>query len=104
MGWALAEVCAGVVQGYEQLALYAPTADTKLPSVGRKDGDGLEEGREEAVGLVRRSMPCGASWADEDEARVLIQGDIGEALEELADVRAREELEELYGEPYIVRS
>ncbi|KAL5520415.1 hypothetical protein ACEPAG_9639 [Sanghuangporus baumii] len=115
LGWALAEVCAGVMQGYEQLALYVDFGDnpSRRASEGSsKSGDEALAGNgvnnaavfdEEAADLVRWSMPCVGLADDEDVegAKNLTQMEIDSALVRLANVRARDELEELYGQPYI---
>ncbi|KAL5498261.1 hypothetical protein ACEPAH_2401 [Sanghuangporus vaninii] len=115
LGWALAEVCAGVMQGYEQLALYADFGDSpsrRTSEGSSKSGDEALAGNginnaavfdEEAADLVRWSMPCVGLADDEDVegAKNLTQMEIDSALVRLANVRARDELEELYGQPYI---
>ena len=118
LGWALAEVCAGVAQGYEQLALYADfgeSASRRTSEGSSKSGDetlplagnGVNNAAvldEEAVDLVRWSMPCVVLADDEDVegAKNVTQIEIDAALVKLANLRARDELEELYGQPYIV--
>ncbi|KAI5119266.1 hypothetical protein M0805_007268 [Coniferiporia weirii] len=112
LGWALAEVCAGVLQGYEQLSLYEDADEYSLPLYMGSDvveatqepresfdEEGEESTESDALGLIRQSM-----WlSDADNVKVASpqDSDVDAALSRLTNVRAREELEELYGEPYI---
>lgn len=164
LGWAAAEACAGVAQGYDQLELYADadpseflpsstsfsalgsrrastTSRASVPATyaddddafvdesgrgfgigigeGGAGGGGRREARGQALNLVRRSV-----WMAEEgegveggsgkmrqgiplretEGEVLFDpDDVDDALERLANLKAREDLEEVYGEPYIVR-
>lgn len=148
LGWAIAEACAGIVQGYEQLALYADAdpaeylspqlshsalasrrasfqsqlsgpatyVDVDEEELGEESG-GERPGRERALGLVRRSVWMADNGGEGDDGggksmnrahgvnALDVDMDMGidEAFERLANVKAREDLEELYGEPYIVR-
>ncbi|EJD05005.1 uncharacterized protein FOMMEDRAFT_166712 [Fomitiporia mediterranea MF3/22] len=112
LGWALAEVCAGVIQGYEQLALYADMDSAEqtiesTPNNGDEEVTGNGLGKlvidEEAVDLVSRSMPC-VDMSDDDDVEAVksvTRSEIDFALTRLANIRARDDLEDLYGQPYI---
>lgn len=142
LGWALAEICAGILQGYEQLALYedaerldenfghlipASQTEVDVDFELRPNGQGPSQGgkmirdssfpsdtscSEEAHVLRTQghSAASGLSRAEEAKRGHELQAlesrpadvDVETALTYLADVRAREELEEIYGEPYIV--
>ncbi|THH07599.1 hypothetical protein EW145_g3273 [Phellinidium pouzarii] len=110
-GWALAEVCAGVLQGYEQLVLYSdaapyeyaasPSDGTDPEGVGHEPYESFDEEGEEgdARSFVRNSIWL--SDVDNAKATALQDDGVDAALSRLANIKAREELEELYGEPYI---
>ena len=128
LGWSLAEVVVGVVQGYETLALYrdaivpegrARELATAALSVGvqvPKNGGAtsaspsrarderlwesmsrVEDGAvgSEVIGSPVRRYPSTLSVAD-------IQLEVDKDFDELVTIKAREELEELYGFPAIV--
>jgi len=129
LGWSLAEVAVGIVQGYETLALYrdvivpegrarevaaaaalstgvrAPknggatspspprAGDERLwESMSRRGEDGVTVG--EVIGSPVRHFPTTTSGVD-------IQLEVDKDFDELVAVKAREELEELYGFPAI---
>ncbi|KAI9435808.1 hypothetical protein H4582DRAFT_1968856 [Lactarius indigo] len=125
LGWSLAEVAVGVGQGYETLALYRDAlvpegrahelAAAALSTGGRASKNGratslprawderqwesmsrCEDGvaANEAVGSPVRSYPRPISGVD-------IQLEVDKDFDELVAVKAREELEELYGFPAI---
>ncbi|KAI9452259.1 hypothetical protein F5148DRAFT_1289711 [Russula earlei] len=132
LGWSLAEVTAGIVQWYETLDLYRdvlvpesdahelvasvvavstrsqqnggsdrasppPTADERLRECLSRgeDGDSCTEAHGSPV-RGRRPQP---SWMSNEAA---IQLEVDKDFDELVAVKAREELEELYGFPAIV--
>jgi hypothetical protein len=125
LGWSLAEVVVGIAQGYETLALYRDalvpegrarelaTAALSIAVQTPKNGGAtstspfrayderlwegtsrVEDGSEVIRSPVRR-YPSTISGAD-------IQLEVDRDFDELVDVKAREELEELYGFPAIV--
>jgi hypothetical protein len=133
LGWSLAEVTAGVVQGYETIALYRDVlvpeggareliatstfknggcdrASSRLrESLGRgEDGGPAVEATESPVGsreqqqLLQqesyRSSMAVSSEASDAEIRLEVDKD----FDDLLALKAREELEELYGFPAIV--
>ncbi|KAH8988318.1 hypothetical protein EDB92DRAFT_1800610 [Lactarius akahatsu] len=124
LGWSLAEVVVGVVQGYETLALYrdalvpqgrarelaaaalstgvraskngGATNTSPLRTWDERQWESCEDGvaAGEAIGSPVRSYPRTMSGAD-------IQLEVDKDFDELVAVKAREELEELYGFPAI---
>ena len=134
LGWSLAEVTAGIVQGYEIIALYR---DVLVPESGAREfiatgalknggsdsassrlreslsrGEDVGPAVEVAESPVRsreqqqqlrqesyRSSVVASSEASDAEIRLEVDND----FDELLALKAREELEELYGFPAIVR-
>ena len=132
LGWSLAEVTAGVVQGYETIALYR---DVLVPEGGARDliatGTFKNGGSDSTSSRLRESLSRGedggpvveaaespvrsreqqqlrqesyrssvavSSEASDAEIRLEVEKD----FDELLALKAREELEELYGFPAIV--
>lgn len=123
IGWSLAEVVVGVVQGYEQLALYR---DVLVPE-GREEEflNGAKDGSLSPMRHMSRysgSPSQSRSRLDEDEVMTNatitqhnngrngdvngedaeIRSQVDHDLDQLLAIKAREELEELYGIPAIV--
>ncbi|KZT35959.1 hypothetical protein SISSUDRAFT_1064078 [Sistotremastrum suecicum HHB10207 ss-3] len=107
LGWAIAEVTVGVVQGYQQLFLYQEeSGDERTVLVGLEDSGAVyftseheqqvespvvftNQAREEGHGS-RRSSPAGSMSLPEY---------IHEELDHLMALKQRAELEEVYGSP-----
>lgn len=132
LGWALAEMCAGILQGYEQLSLYdeefmiaeATGRYTSVFDAIRRDGDNIHtiqesfEGTDTGLGLrtspsvtndsFRLSMPYSAM--ENEDLNKLSSGsgsskqnqDLEASITHLTNVKARDELEEVYGMAFIV--
>lgn len=130
LGWALAEVCVGVVQGYEQLASYSDVEADLGSGLDMAEG-GLpvpfDEGSLENVGLgvssrvaeegASKAIPSIGPDADDSDlksnsiSRVIVgdrtNGEVPEALDldlamaRFSNVRAREDLEAFYGVPFV---
>jgi hypothetical protein len=123
LGWSLAEVVVGIAQGYETLALYrdalvpegrarelaaaaleaavqAPknggaTSVSPLRAYDERLWESTSRGVSEVIGSPVRRYPTTISGVD-------IQLEVDKDFDELVAVKAREELEELYGFPAIV--
>ncbi len=128
MGWSFAEVAVGVAQGYETLALYR---DVLVPE-GRarevaavamanavpapKNGGAtnasplrtMDERRWESMsrcedgGTVNEVVESPVRRYPRPASEVEIQLEVDKDFDELVAIRAREELEELYGFPAVV--
>ncbi|ODN99110.1 hypothetical protein I350_07265 [Cryptococcus amylolentus CBS 6273] len=110
LGWGIAEVAWGTVQGWEQLALYQ---EVMMPSASSaKDGIWLESSEEgEEEGVKRDGMLSSVEERDEDENSlnedeesdtsseddVLDETELGKKVEILERMRERRELEEVIG-------
>ncbi|WVQ74287.1 hypothetical protein IAR50_003884 [Cryptococcus sp. DSM 104548] len=116
LGWGVAEVAWGIVQGWEQLALYQ---EVMLPSTSSADDriyledHSIEQG--EGGGRMRDGMLSAVEERDEDEASLddyedgddvsdvsseddeLDETELGKKVEILERIRARRELEEVIG-------
>lgn len=143
LGWALAEVCAGIVQGYEQLALYSDVESVSTSAPDRLDlvencvslplGEHFEEGSLDDVRLsmaggvthgaaeerVFQAIPCVAFDSDSSDLKgktgsrgVMFSGrrvgeedpeilDLDAAITHLSNIKAREDLEAIYGAPFV---
>ncbi|KAI0252251.1 hypothetical protein BJV78DRAFT_1275022 [Lactifluus subvellereus] len=101
LGWSLAEVVTGIAQGYETLALYR---DVLVP-----EGRARELLMSEDGGTIMdvAGSPVRGRWPDPSSSSVRttndaeIQLEVDRDFDELVAVKAREELEELYGFPPI---
>lgn len=126
LGWSIAEVTVGIVQGYETLALYrdvlvpegrarelAATALSRAPKFGAATSLSPPRAREERVWESMSRAEDGATVSEVIGSPVRphpmttngvnIQVDeVEKDFDELVAVKAREELEELYGFPAIV--
>ena len=136
MGWSLAEVATGVVQGYEALAMYRDvfvpesrarelvTSAVAVPAwAPRNNGsrsasppraadeqlrESLSRGEDggtsiDVAGSPVRSRQRGPSFSSVPMANdVEIQLEVDREFDELVAVKAREELEDLYGFPPVV--
>ena len=151
LGWALAEVCAGIVQGFEQLALY-DDVESALDASGRglttfgtlRGSDGVtipftaepfEESSPEGIGLglklkvaniskrvaeesLEHAIPCVENDPDDPDFKAGPQlnnlydrddedlehqdaFDIDAAITHFTNVKAREDLEMIYGAPFV---
>lgn len=89
LGFGLAEVTWGIVQGWEQMSLYEDVMTPELDA-------GLEEGKTEGLGLINGDLTDG----DENESSATIQAidDVTRQLEEEAELERRvEALERMRG-------
>ncbi|KAI0920622.1 hypothetical protein AcV5_010309 [Taiwanofungus camphoratus] len=121
LGWALADVMAGVAQGYAEIALYR---DVMIPEEGVQDlrakwkysdvGNGVRKrfaSPEENLPLSPRPGPAeDGQLANEYDERSrasarrledIIKSAVDRDLEQLVNLKEREELEEIYGIPPI---
>lgn len=121
LGWSLAEVAVGVAQGYEQIGLYRNAlvpaarvhelealtrAQTKQPRVGSGERGGSSSRAASAHDDSRRGdsavrepdrRPTMQRWPSEAEMVLEVERD----LDTLITLKAREELEDMYGIPFI---
>ncbi|KAI0062974.1 hypothetical protein BV25DRAFT_1803095 [Artomyces pyxidatus] len=113
LGWSLAEVAVGVAQGYEQLALYrdvlVPESDVRelVRLWARPRGKSVSASppghvRDEQL---RESLSRGEEGRPRNQPRkpsnAEIRLEVDRDLDQLVALKAREELEELYGFPAI---
>ena len=148
LGWAAAEVCTAIIQGYDQLALYA-NIDGSGSDIAGASGDseddvegqkwnhndtygtgtvGQYESHTNGIGLQSKipSTEFAEDEVDDAEGRAIEASisqlmpqnscdalcmlpipdprvELESALVELNNTKAREDLEELYGMPFVVR-
>ena len=126
LGWSIAEVTVGIVQGYETLALYrdvlvpegrarelAATALSRAPKIGAATSLSPPRAREERVWESMSRAEDGVTVSEVIGSPVRRQSmatngvdiqvdEVEKDFDELVAVKAREELEELYGFPAIV--
>lgn len=106
LGWAIAEVCAGIVQGYEQLFLYDDYDLDDLVDGTIEEPFG-ENFRSDCVGLGDERLQAVTSCVGTDglvthDPRPEALGlDVERAVAHFARVKAREDLENIYGEPFV---
>lgn len=112
LAWAAAEVGAGIAQGYENLALYDEIALFGVTEVYEDDyGNGIKLGsptrnndteeRPASKSSIDRLLDCRPCAPSELSERSI---DLDNAITQLTYVKAREDLEDVYGMPFIVSS
>ncbi|KIY35017.1 hypothetical protein I305_02582 [Cryptococcus gattii E566] len=111
LGWGVAEVAWGIVQGWEQLALYQevmPSSDRiYLPDEEDHDDDGDEQERAKREGMLSAVEERDEEESDreieeeEDEDEdVLDDSELEKKVEILERMRARRDLEQVIGVPF----
>jgi len=109
LAWAAAEVGAGIAQGYENLSLYDEEALFGVTEVyedgfgnGIKLGSPMQDndiderpGSKSSIDRLLDCRPCAPS--DMSERSI----DLDNAITQLTNVKAREDLEEVFGMPFI---
>lgn len=115
LAWAAAEVGVGIAQGYENLSLYddSPPAEDRDNDDDDGFGNGIKldpaslvddsgEDIENGVGTkssIDRLLACRPCMPSDAPERSI---DLDNAITQLTNVKAREDLEEVYGMPFIV--
>lgn len=119
LGWSLAEVSAGIAQGYSQLALYRSVMlpPSRIRSLLAKSN--ITASPNEILPLSSRSirlsdnadlnsrpLPLESSNSRGDalpaDLEEDIESEVDQEVEQLIEIKDREELEEIYGIPFIV--
>lgn len=118
LGWSLAEVTAGIAQGYGYLALYrnvmlpperVQDLMAKSKTITSQDGfislspstirpDDSANGNSEPT-VVEGN---GGRNSVEEDVEEVVESEVDEDVEQLIEIKDREELEEIYGIPFIV--
>ncbi|KLO18654.1 hypothetical protein SCHPADRAFT_924919 [Schizopora paradoxa] len=109
LAWAAAEVGAGIAQGYENLALYDEEALFGVTEVYEDDfGNGIKLGsptrnndveeRPASKSSIDRLLDCRPCAPSELSERSI---DLDNAITQLTYVKAREDLEDVFGMPFI---
>ncbi|KAE8539373.1 hypothetical protein D1P53_004473 [Cryptococcus gattii VGV] len=111
LGWGVAEVTWGIVQGWEQLALYQEVMPSSnriyLPDEEDHDDDGDEQERAKREGMLSAVEERDEEESDieieeeeDEEEDVLDDSELEKKVEILERMRARRDLEQVIGVPF----